>query len=306
MMSSKRTTRLIVHGGAWDIPDALVDDHISGVRSAIEQVAPQLEAGMNAIDAVEAAVNVLEAHPVFDAGRGSFLNADGEIELDAMIMNGRDLNFGAVAALQNILHPISVAKAVYTHPDHCFFVGRGAQRFAADHGFPELKPEELLTDRELEYFHQIKSDPDFKPHHPFEETPKGTVGAVAMDANGNIAAATSTGGTPRKMPGRVGDTPLIGSGTYADNSSGGVSVTGWGEAIMKVLLAKTICDSLTSKTADAAIQNALNILRTRVSGLAGAIAVSRTGEYGLAHNTPRMAFAYQQTDGDIKAGIRLT
>ncbi|MEL6820531.1 MAG: isoaspartyl peptidase/L-asparaginase, partial [Calditrichota bacterium] len=176
--------KLIVHGGAWDIPDKLVDEHITGVRQAITHILPQIQQGLPALEAVEAAVNILEELPVFDAGRGSFLNAVGEIELDAMVMNGSDLEFGAVAALQNILHPISVAKSILHHPDHCFFVGAGAQQFARDNGFTEISPQELLTDRELALFQKLKQQNNFRPHHPFGETPKGTVGAVALDING--------------------------------------------------------------------------------------------------------------------------
>jgi len=297
--------RLIVHGGAWNIPDELVDAHVSGVQQAVHSTAPDLMNGRSAIEIVEAAVNILEELPVFDAGRGSFLNAIGEIELDAMIMDGANLEFGAVAALQNILHPVSVAKSIYAHPDHCFFVGAGAQQFARENGFSEIQPEELLTDRELELFQKLKEQDNFRPHHPFGETPKGTVGAVALDINGNIAAATSTGGTPRKLPGRVGDSPIIGAGTYADNSSGGVSVTGWGESIMKVLLAKTICDGMSASNAQLAIEQALLLLQRRVGGLAGAVAIDNNGRYGLAHNTPRMAYAFLETEGKVTAGINL-
>lgn len=305
MKKQTKSPRLIVHGGAWDIPDELVEEHITGVYQAITDIAPQMQQGMSALEAVEAAVNILEELPVFDAGRGSFLNAAGEIELDAMIMDGSNLEFGAVAALQNILHPVSVAKSIYHHPDHCFFVGAGAQQFARENGFEEVQPESLLTDKELALFQKLKKQDDFRPHHPFGETPKGTVGAVALDSSGNIAAATSTGGTPRKLSGRVGDTPIIGAGTYADNSSGGVSATGWGESIMKVLLAKTICDGMIHSDAQSATGKALSILQQRVGGLAGAVTIDKNGRYGMAHNTPRMAFAFLEANGTVTAGIDL-
>ncbi len=220
--------RLILHGGAWNIPAEQVPAHLQGRQQALEKTYPQLLHGASALDAVENAVRLLELDPTFDAGRGAFLNEIGEIELDAIIMDGRQLDFGAVAALQNILHPVSVARQVMEKTEHCFLVGKGAQRFAAQCGFAEEQPESLLTERELTFFHQIQNNPDFRPHHPFGASPSDTVGAVALDRYGNLAVATSTGGTPRKLVGRVGDSPVPGAGAYADNDLGAASTTGWG------------------------------------------------------------------------------
>jgi beta-aspartyl-peptidase (threonine type) len=284
--------RLIVHGGAWNIPDEYVPDHLSGVRQAVESVYPKLLEGLPALDAVEAAVNLLESDPTFDAGRGAFLNELGEIELDAMIMDGRDLSLGAVAALRNVLHPVSVARRVMETTEHCLLVGEGAFAFAKKSGFEILPPEALLTERELAFYRQILQDPDFRTHHPFDGAPRDTVGAVALDSQGNIAAATSTGGTARKMQGRVGDSPIAGAGAYADNALGGVSATGWGESIMKVLLSKTVCDFFGSWEAVEAASRGIAVLEQKVKGLGGVIGISAHGEYGMAHNTPKMAFAY--------------
>jgi len=291
--------RLIVHGGAWSIPDEFDTAHMHGVREAIRTVYPELLNGISALDAVETAVNILEADPTFDAGRGAFLNASGEIELDAMIMDGATLNFGAVAAIQNILHPISVARHIMEKTEHCFLAGNGAQRFAQLVGFSQLDPTALLTDRELAFFEQIKNDPNFTPRLPFEPHPAGTVGAVAQDCYGNLAAATSTGGTPRKLPGRVGDSPIVGAGTYADNLNGAASATGWGESIMKVVMSKTACDLLSQRTAIEAADMAIRILSERVNGLGGLILIDRNGQYGFAHNTVKMAFAFAGDDGTI-------
>ncbi|HEX37272.1 MAG TPA: asparaginase [Candidatus Cloacimonetes bacterium] len=234
--------RLIVHGGAWSIPDERDDTHIKGVSRAISEVYPLLKKGLSAVDAVEKAVCVMEEDPIFDAGRGSVLNIDGEIEMDASIMDGKNLAFGAVAALQNILHPIKVAKLVMTETEHCLLVGTGAQKFAQAHFIPEVAPEELLTESELEFYRKVKEEKNYTTKIPFEPFPEGTVGAVALDIEGNLAAATSTGGTSRKIAGRVGDTPILGAGTFADNESGAASATGWGEAIMKSFLSKTACE----------------------------------------------------------------
>lgn len=296
-------TKLIVHGGAWSIPEEFEKDHIDGVHQAVAQFYPYLKQGMSALDAVEAAVKIMECDPTFDAGRGAFLNAIGEIELDAIIMDGRTLDFGAVAAVQNILHPISLARLVMEQTEHCLLVGNGAQLFARDNNIPELSPESLLTPRELEFYEKIKNDPDFYTHKPFEPKPNGTVGAVALDIYGNLAAATSTGGTPRKHPGRVGDSPLPGAGAYADNEAGAASATGWGESIMKVLMSKTACDLLKFHSAEKAAKLAVDQLQQRVSGWGGIILIDRNGNYGFAHNTTKMAFAYAESSGEIIAKI---
>jgi len=296
---------LIVHGGAWSIPDAYDQAHIRGVYQAVSEIYPALKNGMTALDAVEAAVKILEEDPTFDAGRGAFLNAVGEIELDAMIMDGRTLNFGAVAGVQNILHPVTLARQVMEQTEHCLLIGKGAQRFASQVGISELDPRDLLTPRELKFFEKIKNDPSFHTHQPFEPRPMGTVGAVAMDKNGNLAAATSTGGTPRKLPGRVGDSPVVGAGTYADNEFGAASATGWGESIMKILMSKTACDLLKHNSAEQAAQLAVELLNQRVQGWGGIILIDKNGKYGFAHNTTKMAFAYAQSSGEVIAQIRI-
>lgn len=287
--------RLIVHGGAWDIPDRHVDDHVNGVRAAVDTVFPLLQDGMSALEAVERAVNVLEEDPTFDAGRGAFINARGYIELDAMIMDGRTLDFGCVAALRNQLNPVSVARRVMDAKDFRMLVGPGAQEFACAQGFKEVPIEDLLTERELKLYETIKNDRSFEPINAFSgQTPSDTVGAVALDCHGNLACATSTGGTPLKHPGRVGDSPIIGSGGYADNETGAASSTGYGETIMRVVLCKTACDRLMTQGAMQAATSSIKTLETRGKGYGGLILIDPQGNYGYAHNTPRMAFAYAQ------------
>jgi beta-aspartyl-peptidase (threonine type) len=297
--------KIIVHGGAWNIPKKFHQAHIDGCYQAVDFVTTELENGLSALNAVEMAVHVLEENPTFNAGRGSYLNSKGEIELDAIICNGKTLNFGAVAAVQNVLHPVTVAKILLEHPEHCFLVGQGIQSLLRDHHIPEVPVEDLLTERELVYYRKIKEDPHFRTRMPFEPSPMDTVGAVAVDRNGDFAAATSTGGTPRKLPGRAGDSPVIGAGAYADNRAGAVSATGFGEAIMKVLLSKTVCDHLINMPAMEAAQLGIAMLEKRVNGLGGVIGINTKGEYAYSHNTPYMAFAYYHEEVGISSQIKI-
>jgi L-asparaginase / beta-aspartyl-peptidase len=235
---------LIVHGGAWDIPDDAVDACKSGCHRALAAGWSILSRGGSSLDAVEAAVLVLEDDPVFDAGFGSHLNLEGHVECDAIVMDAATLRAGAVAALERVRNPIRLARAVLESAPHMMLVGRGAERFAEDRGIPLCDPEELISPPEREAWLRCRQDRHNANHHRGHE--QGTVGAVALDANGHLFAATSTGGTCCKLPGRVGDSPLIGCGCYADFEAGGVSCTGYGEAIMKIVMAKSACDLLRS------------------------------------------------------------
>jgi len=294
--------QLIVHGGAYDIPLDTHEAHMLGCRQAAEVGWAVLENGGSALEAVEAAVRVLEDDPTFDAGKGSFLNAAGQVELDAIIVDGRYLDFGAVAAVQRIRHPVTLARLVMTDSPHALLVGPGAEDFAHRHGIPFCPPEELLVGRELERWQEQQE----KIRHDWDGNylPSDTVGAVAMDTAGNVAAATSTGGTFNKLPGRVGDSPLIGCGAYADNRTGAASATGMGEALMKVVISKTACDFIgqgmhAQQAADAAIA----VLAERTTGQGGIIVVDRMGRIGVAHNTPYIAHAYVAPDGEVVARV---
>jgi beta-aspartyl-peptidase (threonine type) len=306
---------LIVHGGAWAIPDDEVEAHKLGCRQALDIGWQVLQQGGAALDAVEAAVRALEDNPTFDAGVGSILNADGIVELDAAIMDGQTLRSGAVAAVQRIRNPITLARRVL-ESDVILLVGSGAERFAQEVGTPLCAPFEFITERERERWMALRKQQDFRTQDAFGNTaqssarssrldqPGDTVGAVALDQYGHIAAGTSTGGTPNKLPGRVGDSPLIGCGLYADDLAGGCSSTGWGESIIKVLLAKTATDLLRNQRDPmAAAQAAIEILAQRVGGLGGCILLDRQGHVGLAFNTPRMAYAYRTELGDESAGV---
>jgi beta-aspartyl-peptidase (threonine type) len=287
---------LIIHGGAWDIPDNLVEAHRSGVARALLTGWEILRNDGSAVDAVEATIRVLEDDGTFDAGRGSHLNADGRVELDASIMNGKSIRCGAVAAVHRIPHPISVARKIMDDSEHILLVGEGAERFAEDRGEQLCDPEHLACERERLKWKSIQGIENYTTKDGFRkmQIPTGTVGAVAMDHAGDISAGTSTGGTFNKYPGRVGDSPLIGCGTYADNELGGVSTTGWGEAMIKVVMAKTVLDIMEYNGGDVwrSAQEGIDLLKRKADGYGGIIALNTRGEPGVAFNTPRMARAY--------------
>jgi len=307
---------LIVHGGAWDIPDEAVDACKSGCHHALKAGWSILSRGGSALDAIEAAIVVLEDDPVFDAGYGSHLNFDGHVECDAMVMNGATLRAGAAATLQRVKNPIRLARKILENCPHMMLVAGGAERFAKEQGIKLCKPEELVSEAEREAWMKCKTDKHAAEHHRGHE--QGTVGAVALDATGNLFAATSTGGTCCKLPGRVGDSPLIGCGCYADSEAGGVSCTGNGEAIMKVVMAKTAVDFLRhpatcmdtppniscgTSTASLAAREAVHLLAKRTLGTGGLILLDRAGNPGFAFNTPRMAYGFVALDGSFVTAV---
>jgi len=288
-----RSPALIVHGGSGDIPPETHQAYLEGCRCAAEAGWGVFAGGGSALEVVEAAVRVLEDDPTFDAGRGSVLNAAGKIEQDAIIMDGCALNFGAVAAVQRVRHPVTLARLVMTESEHAMIAGAGAEVFARECGLPVCPTEELVTERELERWQKETS------------APSGTVGAVALDADGNLAAATSTGGMFNKYPGRVGDSPLVGCGAYADNRTGAVSATGMGEALMKVIISKAACDLIANgMTAQEAADVAIALLAERTTGVGGLIVLDRMGCAGIAHNAAYIAYAYITVGGKVTAGIK--
>ncbi|MDZ7374512.1 MAG: isoaspartyl peptidase/L-asparaginase [candidate division KSB1 bacterium] len=299
--------RIVVHGGAWNIPDEEVEAHERGCRIAVERGWQVLLAGGSAVDAVEAAVRVMEDDPTFDAGVGAFLNAEGEVELDAAIMDGSTLAAGAVAALRRVRAPVSVARAVMERTQHVLLVGEGAALFAEAQGFERCRTSDLLVGRELERWKAIQQQRGFDVRTVFSgprPVPSGTVGAVALDLRGNLAAATSTGGTPNKMPGRVGDSPLIGAGTYADNATAAISATGWGEGFIRLVVAKTICDLIEcGREPDEAVDEVMHRLETRVGGSGGVILLDRKGRMVVRYNTPRMARAWVDENGQVHSAV---
>lgn len=286
-------TLILVHGGAWAIPDDAVESHLQGVRAAAAAGFAVLQRGGSCIDAVEAAVVHMEDDETFDAGRGSFLNMDGRVQLDACMMDGATLRAGGVGCVEHIRNPIRAAKKILADSPHVYFVGSGAERFAQEHGLDLCANDDLILPREVERLREAKRQgylqmPDeFGPMRSHD-----TVGAVALDANGDIAAGTSTGGTLNKAPGRVGDSSLIGCGCYADNRSAAVSTTGWGEPMMKLVLSKWTADRVEQGLdPQEAAQRALYYLKSRLQGHGGIILLDSRGRLGIAHNTPRMAWA---------------
>jgi beta-aspartyl-peptidase (threonine type) len=294
---------LIVHGGAWDIPDEAIDACKAGCLRALHSGWDVLSRGGHALDAIETAITVLEDDPVFDAGYGSHLNLDGYVECDAIIMEASTLRAGSAAGLRCVKNPIQVARAILEKCPHMMLISEGAERFARDQRIPICAPDELISPAERQAWERCRQDAHAAEHHRGHE--QGTVGAVAMDEQGRLYAATSTGGTCCKLPGRVGDSPLIGSGCYADCETGAVSSTGYGEAIMKVVLAKTACDFLrpANSNPSRAAQAAAQLLINRGKGTGGLILLDKNGNPGYAFNTPRMAFGYVNPDSAFLTAV---
>jgi L-asparaginase / beta-aspartyl-peptidase len=302
---------LLVHGGAWDIPTDQQAAHTEGVTRAAETGYSLLAKGASALDAVEAAVTVLEDDEAFDAGRGSFLTRDGRVQLDALLMDGAVLRAGGVACVERLRNPIRAARLVLDRSPHVYFVATGAEEFAQQHGMPLIDNAELVLERERLRLQAAQArEQAGLPDATFAGLPglndsHDTVGAVALDASGNLAAATSTGGTLNKAPGRVGDSSLIGCGVYADNRSAAASLTGWGEPIMKLVLGKWAVDRVPALGPEQTAQDAIAYLHARLQGHGGIILLGPDGRFGIAHNTPRMAWAVYDRNG-LRAGTELS
>uniref|UniRef100_A0A3B5LUL4 Isoaspartyl peptidase/L-asparaginase n=1 Tax=Xiphophorus couchianus TaxID=32473 RepID=A0A3B5LUL4_9TELE len=287
---------LVVHGGAWAIPDEMAPASVDGVKAAARHGASVLKSGGSALDAVEAAVRALEDNPIFNAGHGATLNVDGEVELDAIIVDGRTLASGAVSCVTNIANPVSLARAVMEKTSHVMLTGKGANQFAESIGINTFPTDKLVTEYEKKEWEKHKKYIAGVMAHD-------TVGAVAVDCAGNVACATSTGGIRNKMVGRVGDSPVIGCGGYADNSSGAVSCTGHGESILKVTLARLVLSHVEQEKSVAdASQLSLQYMSDRVQGAGGTIVVAPSGQWAATFTTERMAWA-AATHKDLLAFI---
>ena len=284
---TSRVPALIVHGGAGADPASGREELRRGIRDAVAAGWAVLHQGGGAVDAVEAAVCSMEDNPRFNAGRGSVLTMEGTVEMDASIMEGDGLKNGAVACVTAMRHPISLARLILEDGRHSFFAGEGAMARARALGVPFCDPEELITDTQRKRLESLTG---------------GTVGAVALDRRGLIAAATSTGGTAGKLPGRVGDSALVGCGTYAESTSGGVSCTGDGEAIIRVVLARRTVDIL-KVAADPmhACQVAVDVLVEEGRGAGGLICIDWKGRLGWAHSTPLMPVGFMSPGHDAPA-----
>ena len=285
---------ILVHGGAGPVDEGdRAKECEAGCLAAARAGHAVLRAGGRALDAVEAAVAVLEDDPLFNAGVGSALNLDGDVEMDASLMDGQALAAGAVAAVRTVKNPIHLARRVLEATSHVLLVGPGAERFARECGLVEVDPRSLVTDHARKRL----------AHRTEARSGHGTVGAVACDAHGHVAAATSTGGMTGKRPGRVGDSPLIGCGTYADDRGGAASATGVGEGIIKVVMAKRACDELCQgASAPEAARRAVAEL-ARVGAKGGLIVVDGRGRLGLAFSTARMSRASVDAAGVEATGF---
>jgi L-asparaginase / beta-aspartyl-peptidase len=332
-----------VHGGAWQIPDDEAEAHGRGMRAALRTGRHILEGGGSALDAVTEAVALLEEDPTFDAGVGSVLNTAGEVEMDASVMDGAALRAGAVACVREVQSPVRLARALLERGRHVFLSGEGAHEAARLLGLPPADPGSFVLERERRRLAGILGDDRFRLPDPFDHpearhdpgflprlcyggsagspsgheiapsawnaghvggpAPGGTVGAVARDRQGRLAAATSTGGAPGKWPGRIGDSPVIGAGTFADDEAGACSATGWGESILRAALASAAVWRLqpilapeaeraaASRSLHPALAARAAILwfQRRVGGLGGVILLDPQGRVGWAFNTPRMS-----------------
>jgi len=281
--------RLVIHGGAGAMRPKQGDpDHEErareGLRIALEAGVEILGRGAAALDAVEASVRLLEDDPCFNAGRGSALTDQGSVELDAAIMDGRNRRAGAVAGLQTTRAPVSLARRLMEQGPHVFLTGRGADRFAEDAGLEQVDPAWFVTEERRRQLDELLAGGGFDAAVKY-----GTVGAVALDEHGHVAAATSTGGLTAKRWGRIGDSPLIGAGTYADDRSAAVSATGSGEYFIRAVAAHQLAERV--RLGGAPLQQALDGVLADISelgGTGGLIAVAPTGEAAWGFTTPAM------------------
>jgi beta-aspartyl-peptidase (threonine type) len=304
---------IVAHGGAGEVRKDKEEVVGKGIREAISAGFSVLRSHGSALDAVEECVKVMEDDPNFNAGTGSALTMKGTVEMDASISDGRTLDSGAVGLVSNIRHPVSLARLIMEKTDHVFLVGKFAEKLAEKSGLELCDPrtpdrvklwkeaKEKFERGELKYLTKtidlVREFPDLVE----------TVGTVAIDSDGNVAAATSTGGLMLKLPGRIGDTPVIGAGNYADNNGGAVSCTGIGEVAVRLCLAKTGCDHMTDGLpAYESVKRCIELVRNRQHGLdMGVIAIDRNYNYGLAHNTKNLIWALQGKEMNrAKSGLK--
>lgn len=286
---------IIAHGGAWFWDDALDEIKRAGMQEAVAVGYAILKSGGSALDAVEQTVIVLENNPAFDAGTGGYLNQDGVVELDALIVDGARRDYAGIAGVTRVKNPVSLARKLMEQTPYRFFIGDGANRMAQQLGIPLIANEELVTDAMRAHFLAQRQDGT-----------ADTVGAVAIDSSGNTAAATSTSGLPFKPPGRVGDSPLLGAGGYAENGIGATGATGKGENSMRVLLSKYTCQQMAAgliaqEAAEAAMSYIEDVIPQSMSGV---IVLDRHGNPGAAHTTPKLALGWVDGQGRIHSATR--
>lgn len=318
---------IVVHGGAGVIERATMSPQTeaayrAGMKEATEAGARVLDRGGSALDAIEATIRILEDNPLFNAGRGAVFAANGKNELDAAIMDGASMKAGAVTGVTRTRHPISLARAVMEKSHWVMLSGEGADAFAAHAGLEQVPPSFFFTERRWQSLvRELKKEglpipprPEGAPPAPTQpiaeiEPPDahkfGTVGVVALDKNGNIAAGTSTGGLTAKRWGRIGDSPIIGAGTYASNQSCAVSATGTGEYFIRLTVARTICALVQYKgmKLQAAADEVIHHQLQDIHGDGGIIALTPDGQLAWSFNTPGMYRARLEEGGKMQIGI---
>lgn len=306
---------IAIHGGAGTILRSTMTseketNYKNGLEEAIRSAEIILKNGGASIDAVEAAIRTLEDNPLFNAGKGAVFTNEGKNEMDASIMNGKNLMAGAVSGVSNIKNPISLSRAVMERSEHVFLSGIGAMEFAKKNNFAFLPDEYFFVQMRYDQLQQAKESDSVMLDHSenkFENGEKkfGTVGAVALDIHGNIAAGTSTGGMTNKKNGRVGDTPIIGAGTYANNNTCAVSCTGHGEFFIRSVVAYDISCLMEYKglTLKQACDYVVNDKLVKIGGEGGLIALDAKGNIELPFNSEGMYRAMKKSDGDIYIGI---
>jgi len=308
-MTKSENFSLMIHGGAGALDN--VNDHKIAVRyldilrRVLEHGREVLTLGGSALQAAEACASLLEDDPLFNAGCGSVLNEDGKVEMDAAIMDGRDLSAGAVAAVDNITNPIQLARLVMTESEHVMLIEEGAMRFADHCGMERVSELYFHTDERIEQLKDARLKGKMLLDHDDVDTASedqkyGTIGAIARDSHGNLAAATSTGGIVNKRKGRVGDSAIIGAGVYADNETCAVSATGYGEDFMRTVIAKTIADFIWMKNLDAKIATEYGIeyLIRRVKGRGGVIVIDKEGKCASGFTTKKMIHGWIENGGE--------
>ena len=313
-MSETGTYSLMVHGGAGAL-DNVKDNktalrYLESIRRILEHGREVMVLGGSALQAVEACASLLEDDPVFNAGCGSVLNENGKVEMDAAIMDGRDLSAGAVAAVDNIANPVQLARLVMTESEHVMLISEGAMRFADHCGMERVPEDYFFTPERIEQLHQARQQHKIMLDHDdseedSEDQKYGTIGAIARDPNGNLAAATSTGGIVNKRMGRVGDSPIVGAGVYADNETCAVSGTGFGEDFMRSVISKTISDFMLMKGMDAvqATEAGIDYLTRKVQGRGGVIVIDKDGSCASGFTTKKMIHGWIERGGETNCSF---
>jgi len=304
-----------VHGGAGALDQVKTDRqkvrYLESIHSILEHGRTILSNGGSALQAVETCANLLEDDPLFNAGCGSVLNEDGKIEMDAGIMDGRDLQAGAVAGISNIANPISLARLVLSNSDHVLLIGDGAMRFADKQNVPRESDDFFLIEERIRQFQKIKVsgrmalDHDDEIAHGNDGEKYGTIGAIARDVHGDLAAATSTGGIVNKHVGRVGDSPLIGSGVYADNETCAISTTGFGEDFMRIAFSKTVSDIIEFKdlSTKQSVDFAIEYFQNKVQGRGGFIFLDKAGKFEARFTTKKMIHGWIELGGKAECSF---